>query len=496
MTCRRPSLAAKPVPQHSHDTETYIQFTRRHTCPHLPPNGAACLPGVSRSLLVELRGGVGLPPPPDPPVASHLTHPDQCSLQQALSPTLHAYIHIHEHRPRPYSMMLPRTCASPGRHGGGSSSRRNSNISGGNASSWWGLSIAKWAWLSACVGLLGLSLHFWADTVWVGVDKGGGSVTLSHAIRHSLRLTSKRPLVGTKNRPLLIVGTHHKTGTALMALVLREAFSVHKSLTGGKSSGVMMGFFGNAERPGAPYAFYYCDQLYADTWNKTDSTSTEHLPKLVDNHQFFNGHYKFVHLVRDPVELVISAYLYHHGGPPDWQEVWLYEKHPLSNYKTVMTNSSCDPKGRTEMSWFDVLRCLNQKEGLLAEALFQTYFGALPSMVAAVKHIHGHHEYARVLQLGLEEFQSNFDGTVARMFEFLGFGKREVGKIVEGCAPFDLQRQSQGEKERNEHVTAGKFDKGILREIMGAYDDPVFKEARRVLGYPKEENVVRTRPAH
>jgi len=390
-------------------------------------------------------------------------------------------------------MMLPRTYASPGRHGGGGgTSRWHSSSSSSNASSWWGLSVVKWAWLSACVGLLCLSLHFWAETVWVGVDEGGGSITLSQAIRHSLRLTAKRPLVGTKEKPLLIVGTHHKTGTALMALVLREAFSVHMTLTGGKNSGVMMGYFGNAETPEAPYAFYYCDHLYADTWNKTDSSSPDHLPKLVDNHQFFKGHYKFVHLVRDPVELVISAYLYHHGGPPDWQEVWLYEKHLLSNYETVLRNSSCDPAGRTEISWFDVLRCLNQKEGLLAEAMFQTYFGALPSMVAAVEHIHGDHQHARVLQLGLEEFQFDFDRTVARMFGFLGFGKKEVGRIVEGCAPFDLQRQSQGEKERNEHVTTGKFDKGRLRDYMLAYDDKVFKEARRVLGYPKKENVVKT----
>lgn len=375
--------------------------------------------------------------------------------------------------------MLPRTYSSPGRYG----SRRNSI----NDRAWLrGVTVVKWVWLVACILLLCLSLHFWAETVWVGVDEGGGTIPLSQAIRQTLRLATKRPLVGTKEKPLLIVGTHHKTGTALMALVLREAFSVHKKMTGGKPSGVMMGYFGNPETMDAPFAFYYCDHLYSDTWNKTDSSSSDHLPKLVDNHQFFKGHYKFVHLVRDPMELVISAYLYHHAGPPDWQEVWLYEQHPLSSYQTILNNSSCDPGTRLTMSWFDLLRCLNQKEGLMAEALFQTHFGAVPSMVAAVQHIQGDQKHAQVLQLGLEEFQSGFDETVRRMFEFLGFRPRVVESIVRGCAPFDLRRQSSGEKERNEHVTTGKFDKEKLREMMRKYEDPVFLQARRVLGYADE----------
>lgn len=109
----------------------------------------------------------------------------------------------------------------------------------------------------------------------------------------------------------------------------------------GRSNGLMMGYFGNAEAPGAPFAFYYCDHLYADSWNKTDASSDgacwlewmdagmksfgggegllgppcrgssfrcpplpacpippDHLPKLVDRHQFFGDAYDFVHLVR------------------------------------------------------------------------------------------------------------------------------------------------------------------------------------------------------
>lgn len=95
------------------------------------------------------------------------------------------------------------------------------------------------------------------------------------------------------------------------------------------------------------------------------------------------------------------------------QEPWLYDMHPVSNYETVLRNSTCDSSKYTEMSWYvwphlyhyttpsqpfsfihlshcrhDVLRCLNEREGVLAEALFQTYFGALPSMISSTKVIH------------------------------------------------------------------------------------------------------------
>lgn len=48
-----------------------------------------------------------------------------------------------------------------------------------------------------------------------------------------------------------------------------EGYRVHMERTG-RSNGLMMGYFGNAEAPDAPFSFYYCDHLYADTWNKTE----------------------------------------------------------------------------------------------------------------------------------------------------------------------------------------------------------------------------------
>lgn len=80
---------------------------------------------------------------------------------------------------------------------------------------------------------------------------------------------------------------------------------------------------------------------------------------------------------------------------------------------------------------YDLLRCLNEEEGLIAEATFQTHFGALPSMTAAVKALHDK-PGTRTLQLGLEEFQEqDFDGAVRRIYAFFGFPDDEVSGCVD-----------------------------------------------------------------
>ncbi len=54
----------------------------------------------------------------------------------------------------------------------------------------------------------------------------------------------------------------------------------------GRPSGLMMGYFGNAETPGAPFSFYYCDHLYSDSWNKTEpggARQTAYMPKCLNS---------------------------------------------------------------------------------------------------------------------------------------------------------------------------------------------------------------------
>lgn len=63
---------------------------------------------------------------------------------------------------------------------------------------------------------------------------------------------------------------HHPTPKPALTHT-REGYRVHMERTG-RSNGLMMGYFGNAEAPDAPFAFYYCDHLYSDSWNKTDGT--------------------------------------------------------------------------------------------------------------------------------------------------------------------------------------------------------------------------------
>jgi len=97
----------------------------------------------------------------------------------------------------------------------------------------------------------------------------------------------------------------------------------------------------------------------------------------------------------------------------------------VDHYHSTISGTTCDGSKHTTMSWYDVLHCLNEEEGLIAEAAFQTYFGALPSIVSAVTSLHNR-TGGVTLQMGLEEFSEDFDGSVRRLFTFFQLPKDEV----------------------------------------------------------------------
>lgn len=177
---------------------------------------------------------------------------------------------------------LPRTHGSPQRARGGighgssggssgssSSSCRHGGGGGGGVGRCTLASVAQWGWKAGCLGLLGLTLCLWAESIWVatgpdgallamswGVGRStvcetegidflpahrpppcpppvihpltGERISLRSAIGNSLRLTLKGSASGapslrrgTPDRLLRIVGTHHKTGTMLLSMLLR-----------------------------------------------------------------------------------------------------------------------------------------------------------------------------------------------------------------------------------------------------------------------------------
>ena len=165
------------------------------------------------------------------------------------------------------------------------------------------------------------------------------------------------------------------------------------------------------------------------------------------------------------------------------------------------------------LSWFEILNCLDDEEGINAEAEFQTYFGAVSTMYAATDYLNKiftkkekqkdgstllsspkegtkEGDESMILTVKYEHIMENFDESFYNMFDFLGaFTEEELQIIVKASQKHDLSRQNKEELNANVHVTSFKDTnnriKEQLRELVINYSEKHadFHNRRRTIGY-------------
>ena len=173
--------------------------------------------------------------------------------------------------------------------------------------------------MSVLMGIVLSSLVFTLYYVYIWYPKTeSGSIAIASNVRH----------IFTK-----AVGTHHKTGTQLTSLLLHviNATSI---------SHVFLGPSLNSD-----------SRLGVDLYSYVHGKE----PVLADLDIFdliLCPCSSFVHMVRDPVDVIISAYLYHKSGP---DEAWLYDHYPHHRFAKwlLLSNTSMD----------DLRRYLSQSKG-------------------------------------------------------------------------------------------------------------------------------------
>lgn len=264
---------------------------------------------------------------------------------------------------------------------------------------------------------------------------------------------------------LRVVATHHKTGTALMHDIFSaigtsalkskygafvdlrdmedhpEAFSSRdKSAERLRSAGVALDYHLGKAVP----AFGFRRRGRTDAPRDARNIG---LPfALLENRVDGREHYRMVHVVRDPVEVLISGYLYHRRLPAD--ERWLFDPAPG------------DALGRSHA---EALRSASPTEAMRAE--LRAADDELRMLVLAYRHVE---RDPNAMNVKLESFFEDFDGAVASALRGLGFDEADVPGCVEIARAFDTKRWSEEERSRNEHFTQ--------REDRGAFRDAVFAD--------------------
>jgi len=323
-------------------------------------------------------------------------------------------------------------------------------------------------------------------------------------------------------------GTHHKTGTILAGLVQEVA---NRHLSGTQ---LVSGFFTRPENSSIPVLIV------------GDLNRNEVLTEAAMRDAMLCPCSSFVHFVRDPIEMVVSAYMYHRSGPA---EPWLYETIDMGFSAQWLGNVSLARiqayiKSKPDytpatplnyLSWYDILQLVSPEVGIRGELEMQRV-GIMPNLLAAVdmlnkakrsdmkdlykyclpvnitlagttacEHAVDMHRHPSVMQVGLERFD-HYNRTMLQIFEFLEMippaprhrsqlrahsveRAAERTMMLDDLAQFDATRMSPESKTGNNHITSGKNEderthlRAVAWQLARNPNNSWILDARRVLGY-------------
>ena len=237
----------------------------------------------------------------------------------------------------------------------------------------------------------------------------------------------------------ILVGTHHKTGTVLLSKIFRVA----------------------AKYMGVPRL------KEAQTTNRTQCGKyfvgklpvvciVEHVSARDVKAWTWRPNVPFIHAVREPMEMCISAYQYHLTGAEPWLLQPLKDLNNLTiqqYYKTLPPEQAVN------------FECKRMMFELVETALVYNATRNRP----------------KTLTLRLEEFASNYDGTTRKMFSFLGGQSTHVETLVNASTMYDITRQKTGDPR---HVSS-TLEKAALRQYV--QKDPLngrlMNNLRDLMGY-------------
>lgn len=236
---------------------------------------------------------------------------------------------------------------------------------------------------------------------------------------------------------MIVVGTHHKTGTVLMTKIFEEVAKYKE------------------------WHFYKSTEF--DPEVKTDIYFVR--KSNIDLSKLPLG-CKGVHLIRNPYEVVVSGYRYHLITREKWCRITKRERLGGKTYQ-------------------EYLNALSLDEGVTFEMIHAAY-NTICGMY--------HWDYAdeRFLNFRLEEFLETFDRALEKMFRFLSFNESDVMALLQQCRKF---KKSVAVDKRG-HITNKSNAVYTYRKYFKPHHYRLFnllfpRDVIQKLGYAKERGLVK-----
>ena len=252
--------------------------------------------------------------------------------------------------------------------------------------------------------------------------------------------------------PLLLAGAHHRGGsemlTRMMGALCKSEFKVRRWKSGSQTCVI------DAETSRAQHGVNASAISSLHTRGVRLFSSGRWSIAPSELHAVLgaaSSSWRFVHLVRPPLELIVSSYLYHLTT----SEPWAHVRDPPWARRMGLTPPL--PAGATFSSH---LRTLNRTAGVLLQT--QHSMRLIASMVSVAEDCASHHVRAHCTSLWLHSFLFDFDAAAIAMLSALGIHPSRHPALL-----LPLRRAgklSDAQAKASQHVTRGKDD--ATREML------------------------------
>ena len=267
------------------------------------------------------------------------------------------------------------------------------------------------------------------------------------------------------------VATHHKTGTALM----HDVFSTIANASSLSYTFFDARAFEDAELVVNDVTGKRLDRAAKRRFREADIVLDYHfgksLPAFIERNETKRllesmvsvsnaREYRIVHVVRDPLDVLVSGLAYHARSPND--ERW------LSRARVA------------ELSYAEFLKTASPKEAIAAEMSFSDD----EIRMLALTYVQCERNRDACLNLRLEEFERSFDRTLERALRFLRFPSQNITSLIQIASVHDVSKWSEEELRQNEHYTK-RIDRRPYYEAAREDDDiwRTITALRRAMGY-------------
>ena len=260
------------------------------------------------------------------------------------------------------------------------------------------------------------------------------------SIKLVLLLQKPTPFQQCHDNTPILVGTHHKTGTVLLKhIFLKEVCP----MLGWRCS------FDNYP--------VKCSSPEEARANGLQLCFLQHGIRFKVQHTALP--YRFIHAIRDPLEVVLSGYQYHLKTTERWAN------RPDRRYNGT--------------SYRQYLNHLGLDDGLRAEVK-HSLRDALKTMPRLLNRTAGR---ACTLTVRLEDFERNWDGTTSKMWDLIGVDRATARRLDRAVAKHNVYGARP--KYYNKHVEKNASSRETMRRSVRHLDDSYVKirAVRAKLGY-------------